>query len=319
MDVNVIVSDVNVIHSLKDMDDTIKMSHCKFCNTEFKTTRSLDTHVYRKPNYCLKIREKNKCSGCLHVIPFLDVESHKAECLSLRHQTERRVEISKHVEDKAIYQIENDKLKAEIQTLKSQLRRKTYEMLTMKDEYEDRLSKTEERYEKLSIICAKKETVTNTTINNNQTTNQVNQYLIDQASPLVLDPIKLQALFDSNYTEDHFNRGLKGLADFTTQHILTNKDGNKIYVMTDMNRHTFSYLDSDGKVKKDKQATHLINGIRPPCIKTIEDKMFDTVTYREQEYPDSEAKNFQKYIDVKNINNKEFCKELTECPTDLYY
>ncbi|MDC3332848.1 hypothetical protein OAV62_01260 [bacterium] len=199
----------------------------------------------------------------------------------------------------------------EIQTLKSRLRRKTDEMNTMKDEKDAIIQELKNDYKEITIICAKKETTTNTTINNNQTTNQINQYLIDQATPLVLDPIKLQELFNSNYTKDHFDRGLKGLADFTTQHLLTNEDGNKIYMMTDLNRYTFSYLDIDGKIKKDKEAMYLINGIRPPCIKTIEDKMFDIVSYRENDYPDAEEVGFQKYIDVKNINKKNFCRELS--------
>ncbi|MDC3332921.1 hypothetical protein OAV62_01635 [bacterium] len=238
------------------------MKTCVYCNKQLKTYASWDNHTKRNiPKYCLAIREKNRCSGCIKQIPFLDVETHKSACNALRHKQERQYEISQHNEERSVFKIENEKLQARIKKLESQLRRREDEMFSMKAELENQIDELKTDYKEITVLLANKETVVNNTTNNNHTTNQINQILIDHDSPLNLDPLKLQALFDSKYTSEHFNKGLKGLAEFTMEHILTNEDGNQIYLLSDINRYTFTYLGENGKIQKDKQANHLINGI----------------------------------------------------------
>ncbi len=104
--------------------------------------------------------------------------------------------------------------------------------------------------------------------NNNNTTNNIGVMNWNQ------DYIKEQTQF---YTLDHYFQGAKGMADFIVNHIITDKDGNRLYGCTDKNRKHFFYINERGEKVEDIKGDRLLTLVNQE-VKPI------ATEYRKEQY-----------------------------------
>ena len=69
---------------------------------------------------------------------------------------------------------------------------------------------------------------------------------------------KIKNAIENHLTVNHVVDGQKGLAKFMVDTILTDDEGNLLYVCTDASRNMFKYKNSDGEINKDVEAKKLI-------------------------------------------------------------
>ena len=188
---------------------------CNFCSRKFKTSSLLTRHK-NTAKYCLKIQKNeeetnnNTCKDCnKHFSSKQVLVSHLSIC-----------------KDKFLNIIsDKDKTIKELQQL-----------LKEKDEYIVKLEAKIEIYETDHDTIkeiAKQPKTQNNTINNN------NKVLI--LSPFNLTQSDINAIVDDKFTTEHFLNGQKGVANFTSNNILKDVEGNPTYICTDASRKIFNF------------------------------------------------------------------------------
>ena len=244
---------------------------CNFCNKNFITKYSLNNHK-KTAKYCLKIQniepdnKENICNHCdkkfttknsmkLHII------SCKENIRSIEKEKEKYAEFLKN---------ENIKKDAEINLLKKELyllkKEKTY-FENISINYKEQLDKRIEeinnlqnRLEKMALKAIEKTTITTSTHNT-----IINNLPVFHSQEFINN--KIQDKFDDRY----FHNEMKGIVQFTYDHILKLDDNNLIYVCCDYGRKNFKYKDKDGNEITDPEAIKLIS--------MIQDKLYDKTCY----------------------------------------
>ena len=79
---------------------------------------------------------------------------------------------------------------------------------------------------------------------------------------------KAKSLIDDRLNINYIVDGQKGLARFVKDTLLTDDQGNLLYICTDPSRHIFKYKDSTGEIKKDIEAKKLTSYILDSGIRT---------------------------------------------------
>ena len=155
------------------------------------------------------------------------------------------------------------------------------------------------------------------------TTTRINNLIIaDFKESTIRDKV------ESNFTLEHLNDGLRGVAKFTKDHIVNSDDGNPKYICSDPSRAVFKYKDENGVVQKDVKATRLKNAIKDPIItkskKLFIDEnstLFDSIANNNDDDENNERMNDQitvlkdNFLKVKNIddNSCDYAKEMVLC------
>jgi len=73
------------------------------------------------------------------------------------------------------------------------------------------------------------------------------------------NPEKVKQLVDEKLTQDHICDGQKGVAQFATNFLLKDDEGNINYFCTDPSRSIFKFQNSEGEIEKDVKAIKLTN------------------------------------------------------------
>lgn len=244
------------------------MIQCKYCNTEFQTIYSLNTHI-KKAKYCLakqgktdEINEKKfQCELCNKLLSSKQrLENHTKICKEKTLSCEYCNEVVSS-KNKLVIHISTCVKKFEfiIEDYKKQLRDQAeqYEIQIKEksEKYENQIKELQDKLERIATAGVKKPT--------NQTTNitTINN---------ILAPYKLDVILDrfskTEITEEHVIDGQSGIARALIP-CLINDDGKKMIKCNDASRGVFITIDEYGNVSKDLKARNLALAIEPIATK----------------------------------------------------
>jgi hypothetical protein len=99
------------------------------------------------------------------------------------------------------------------------------------------------------------------------TTNTNNNNKIRVMNNFFDNPEKVKQLVDEKLTQDHICDGQKGVAQFATNFLLKDEEGNINYFCTDPSRSIFKFQNADGETEKDIKAMKLTNMLIDAGIK----------------------------------------------------
>ena len=217
---------------------------CEFCNYSFKSRSSLNYHQ-KNTKYCLEIQGKTqtnfKCDICDKFLSSKNkLENHKNSCILKNLNKENNL-------------TENEKIIIEIST-----ENKNYKEQIKKQE--EQIKELQETIERMGLRAIERPTTTNTTTTTNNTlniTSSIDFNDVDKVKNIIEDKLNI------NYVID----GQKGIANFIKDNILTDDNGELIYVCTDPSRSIFKFKDTTGELKKDIEAKKLTTYILEGGIK----------------------------------------------------
>ena len=225
------------------------MLKCEFCSNEYTTKSSLNRHQ-KTVKKCLYLRKNNekineyKCDNC-------DYNTIRKACLT-NHQKTCKSKQTKKIYDEIII-----KMKEEIINLKN-IHNEELQVLKQKLEISEKdnerllsdnmnLERKLELHEEKLYTLASRPTISNINTTNNT---RVDNLLIsvDFKESTIKDNV------DTNFTLEHLNDGLRGVAKFTKDYIVKPEDGKQKYICSDPSRGIFKYKDENGVVQKDVKA-----------------------------------------------------------------
>jgi len=266
------------------------MLECNFCFKNFKTLTLLKRHQITT-KYCLDIQEKQKlqedkiiCSFCFKkFISKQNLNNHSDICkIRFQNIITEKDKINDDLLEQII--IRDDKIKTLEETI---LELKTENKIYSKD------------HEFIKEI-AKKPTITN---NNNSN----NKFLI--MSPFNLTQSQINTIINDKFTKEYFLGGQKGVANFTSNNILKDKNGNLTYICTDASRNVFNFKTKEGEIEKDIKANKLTETISPAVI-TKSEKIFKQIRNIDIESDIEYLKTLKDIRKLKTDNDK-FVNELS--------
>ena len=256
--------------------------NCQYCKTIFKSSSALKNHI-NKARYCIVIQKKLakkektvfKCEYCDKILSTKQsLSKHKETCCKKKDKDneikdkENKDKLLKKLTDEII---EKDKIiikvNTQLENYKEQLEKQeenSKEQLEKQlENYKEQLEKQEENYkEQIKDLQEKLEKIANkaidrpTTVVSNTTTNN-NLNIVSSLDFNNFDRIK--DAIENKLSVNHVVDGQKGLAKFMVDTILTDEDGNLLYVCTDPSRNMFKYKNTDGEINKDVEAKKLIS------------------------------------------------------------
>lgn len=247
------------------MSDANAKLTCEYCNHEFMNKFILGTHQ-KRAKYCLKIQKEKseiiveelmECEFCLLKTDINKIQRHYDSCkIKLQYHIKQKDELIEQLRQ------ENTSLRAE---------NKIYKKLHEDNQKE--LHKLASRPTNTTVTKSTKKTKTN--IQN--TTNIVSGLNFDDAA-------YFKEKIDSKYDKNYLKAGHYGVIDFTTKHILTDSNGYKMYICTDLDNKVFTYKNHDGVDVEDPKAEKLFGVIRKP----IKEKAIDLIDPRKYKYTEKE-------------------------------
>jgi len=246
---------------------------CKHCKTIFKSKSALNNHA-NNAKYCLLIQKKNgpkvfKCEHCDKTLSSKqNLNIHERNCKAAVSEKEKvfvceyckkilstKNKLSNHLnccyekKDREFKELKEIIIKADIQleSLKEQLEKQ-------EENYREQIKDLQDKLDRIAnkAIDRPTTTVTNT---NNTTNNNLNIM-----TPIDFDNYEaLKDAIDTKLNANHIVDGQRGLAQFLTDTILKDSEGNLKYKCTDASRSIFKFLNSEGEINKDVDAKKLIS------------------------------------------------------------
>ena len=314
------------------------MFKCEFCNNDYSTKSNL--HIHQKTaKKCISLRGVEmkdtifKCDKCDYTtMRKSNFTSHINSCKAKLRQKysileENNIELTN--KNQVLVQ-ENKKIVEENQVLVRENKKIVEENKKITDDRQklfDENKKLQEQiqeYKNMMFQLASKPTSVNTTNNNTNTTNTINKTENLVVFDWSQDNIKKKV--EDNFTLKHLEGGIKGVAKFTYDHIITQSDGKKSLICSDPARMMFKYKDTDGVIQKDVRATKLKNAVKDPIInksKTLfieeNTRLFDEVKRGKDDDENNEVMLGQitilkdNFLKVKNIDDNlvEYAKEIS--------
>jgi len=211
---------------------------CQYCKKTLSSSYTLKIHQ-NKAKSCLKIQGKPDkgnfiCKCGRYFIHKHHLLEHQVICIS---NGEYITEILK----------ENEKLKEQNILLRQQV-------ITLQADKLD----IQQRYDHLAETAVKRSTTTNNTVNN-----ILNMGVFDKSQE------DIERLVDENYNKEYLLEGQKGVAKFTSLHILKSNDVTKppIYLITDKSRGNGKYKVSESETVTDVAMTGLTSKVHPSIKK----------------------------------------------------
>jgi hypothetical protein len=228
------------------------MSHvCTFCGAKLSTLSALTNHV-KRARYCLSKRvtpEKVNdclfsCTGCMKTFSSRQTYDRHLE-ICVKYCVNTAISSLSKIHDETVKNLSKSLIIQEAvnQKLEQRIR-----------EQNDSVSVLQDKLENIAIKGVMKSTTTN------KTTNKVSIL-----APLDLSQERLKDLVEANFTNAHLLEGQKGVARFTVEHVIKDKDGKLRYICTDPARHTFRFKDGDTEIK-DVRGKRLSTALAPPVM-----------------------------------------------------
>lgn len=255
-------------------------------------TRYINNTSIKPPYLTTNIKsensEQNICEFCNKKFTTkYNLRNHKLCCKEIKHQ--KVEELNYDINNK---NLEISNLQIEILSFKNIIDKKNNmieKLEFIKEKNAElisnqmiKITELEDRIERLGTKAINRSTTTNNTINL-----QLNNYISqDHINTKIAD----------KFNDKYISNGIKGVAQFVYDHIITTKDGNILYACYDVSRKIFKYKDNEGNEVKDVKAAKLINMIKPGLIKQS-DVLYD---YFSEEYDF-----LKKMEEVKDFNNED--------------
>ena len=202
-----------------------KVFKCEYCEKNVSTKQNLSNHL----SVCFKRKDKQNTK--------------------LKELRENELKELKKLKDEII---EKDKIiikaNTQLENYKEQLEKKEKQEENFKEQIKD----LQEKLEKIANKAIDRPTtvVSNTTTNNN----------LNIMSSIDFNNFdKIKDAIENKLSVNHVVDGQKGLAKFMVDTILTDEEGNLLYVCTDPSRNMFKYKNTDGEINKDVEAKKLIS------------------------------------------------------------
>ena len=304
------------------------MLTCEFCQKEY-TTKGILTHHMKTSKKCILLRgetveskELFNCEYCdFKTLTKFGLKSHscknkiefevKQENLVLKTEIKNMEKTIKLLEKQIKgqfknFEIEKEKLREENILEKEKLREETaLKLKEATDNFEKEKSKLEEKIKTHEVHLFALSSKATTTTSNVRINN-----IYNNLEPLDLSDERIRNEVEDNFTDNHFNDGIKGVARFTKDYILkSNEEGKTKYICSDTSRGIFKYLDENGLLQKDVKASKLKNSIQAPIKKKSHIMYMNKLD--EEEHNDKAAEqvclNFSR---IRNIDVNDYAKEL---------
>jgi hypothetical protein len=232
------------------------MFKCEHCEKEYSTQSSLNHHR-KTAKKCLSLRKPVENINFL-ICKKCDFQTTLKNTLNT-HKCKSTTTI-----EKKILELENENV-----ILKLKLEKSMEEIVKLSNNNMNLQIKIESYESKMFTLASKPTTSVNT-----KTTNNIQNLVIaDWKKDTISEKVQ------SDFTIEHLEDGIKGVARFTDQYIIRGVDGKKSLICSDPSRMIFKYKDSEGVIQKDVRATKLKNAIKEPIIKKSQE-MFTKETSR---------------------------------------
>jgi hypothetical protein len=285
---------------------------CNFCKKTFTTRGNLTNHQ-KTAQYCLDIQNKSndkwKCTYCSKILASKqNLDSHLAKC------------VSKNISNQQDIEIKN--LKNELEIMKTIHFNKLKEKEDQIKEKNDMIEKLQNQIIDLFERAIDKPTYGEYT-ENKPITNSNNKMIDNRVLnmiPMNLTQNQIEETISNKYTENHFMKGQKGVAEFCLKNIIVTPEKKLMLKCTDPARKVFIYVDEEGKIHKDIGADKFIDMIEEP-VKKASKQIYLNIQDR-YENPDEEEGyevcddrfNYmtQKLVEISNLkrDNGEFMKRI---------
>jgi len=262
--------------------------NCDYCKKDFSNKYILRNHQ-KTAKYCLRIQnkpleEEHVCENCESVFTQkTHLKTHMKTC--------RATNNIKQVQKRHKKQIHT--LRKQLQQQEAKYERKIEKIQT---QYERKIEKLQDRIQELATKAIAKPTTTN------NTTNVLNLTPFDMDAKCIKD--KIQEKYDFGY----FLKGQRGVAEFTKENLLTDKEGNLMYICCDPSRSIFKYKDEKGELRKDVQANRLSKTVTPSILSKAHSLVMEEVENGEEESEEEKnkknMKHYEMYFKLKEFEDK---------------
>jgi hypothetical protein len=232
---------------------------CDYCNNTFSSKQYLELHS-KKCEIILE-KEEYKCEYCLKIISSKQMlENHKNNCNVKKmkeEQEKKEIILKKDIELK-----EKDTI---ITRLKTQNKNYKYQLEKQSENYKEQIKKHEDQIKDLQD---KLERIANKAVDKPTTTNNTTNNILNISSVLDFNDInKAKNIIENNLKINDIIYGQKSIALFVKDNLLTDEDGNPIYVCTDPSRFIFKFKNKVGEISRDPEAKKLTDFIVNSGIK----------------------------------------------------
>ena len=240
--------------------------NCQYCNKIYSSKSSLNNHQ-KTAKFCIKLQNTNTntifdCSYCKkNFTSKYNLSLHLNIC---KNQTKYNIKKEEEYEDQLEKQKEEykEQLQKQKEEYKEQLEKQKEEykeqLEKQKEEYKEQLEKQEHQIKELQQTI---ERIVNKAIERPTTTNTTNNTLNISSSIDFNDVDKVKNIIEDKLDIRYVIDGQKGIANFIKDNILTDDNGELIYVCTDPSRGVFKFKDTTGELKKDLEAKKLTSYI----------------------------------------------------------
>ena len=227
-----------------------KKFNCEYCSKEVSSKQNLNKHLeicQMKEMVNKNIYNELKTTYENLKINYTKMEEEYTSLKDIRTDNIKiNIFLKNLKEEYNKLKFENQKLEYIIETEKERNREKDTQIIELK-----------EQLEKITMKAIDKPTSINTN-KINTTYNQLNNYISQE---------NIDKKIAHKFTDKYITNGMKGIAQFVYDHIITLEDGNVIYACYDVSRKIFKYKDSNGNEVKDPKAKKLIKMLKPGLTK----------------------------------------------------
>lgn len=276
--------------------------NCEFCNSEIQNKYSLKKHQ-KMNKKCLEIQNKNNVNST--TLDNLNVIN-KFNCIFCKKEFTTNYYMKQHLLSSSACKVIAEKNKI-IEEQKIEIEDQKIEIQNLLSKIED-LQKQNDEFQNTMKEIALKSVSTPKIVNNN------NKYTFLSTFNLTKDEIK--NAIQKNFTENHFLNGQEGVAEFTYNNLLIDKDNNKLkYYCNDPSRKQFTYIDESGNAVKDIKSKNLTKMIACDVIDKSKSIMTKAInkSKNETEKLNKNAVYGEKFLNISNItsDNNNFVNALT--------
>lgn len=240
---------------------------CEFCKNTFSNKYILKNHQ-KRADYCLKIQNKKKekvkiyqCEGCNKQIKKKEnYVNHINKCVKIVEKSYIDKLNNKDIDIDKLKIYYDKKIEKSQETIKKIRKKHTKEIKELKEEYEDKIDKLQDRLQELAKEAINRPSQVVKTTNNTTTNNVLN------LTPFDLENEDFKENIEKNYDMKYLVQGVRGVAQFTKDKLLTDEDGNSRYICVDPARQIFKYVDKNGETRRDVKASKLTKKVTPDIV-----------------------------------------------------